>query len=114
MLDKGFQWDVGDGSRVVFWEDKWVGDKSLKDLFPRLFPLSTTKEVLLEDMGFWSTDHWVWDVRWRRDCTGRAGDEEEKFREMINGIKVRKDKVDSRRWVHSADGVYTVNAAYDF
>ncbi|GKU94094.1 hypothetical protein SLEP1_g7628 [Rubroshorea leprosula] len=22
MLEKGFQWEVGDGGRVVFWEDK--------------------------------------------------------------------------------------------
>ena len=25
---------VGDGSRILFWHDKWVGDNSLKKLYP--------------------------------------------------------------------------------
>ena len=25
---------VGDGSRILFWPDKWVGDNSLKKLYP--------------------------------------------------------------------------------
>ncbi|GKV41629.1 hypothetical protein SLEP1_g49135 [Rubroshorea leprosula] len=47
---------------------------------------------------------------WRRDYTRRAGDEEEQFREMVNGIKLRNDKVDSWKWVHSSDGLYSVLA----
>ncbi|GLT58127.1 hypothetical protein SLA2020_310480 [Shorea laevis] len=33
---------------------------------------------------------------------------------MINVIKVRINKVDSWRWVHSSDGLYSMKAAYDF
>nr|GEW19056.1 RNA-directed DNA polymerase, eukaryota, reverse transcriptase zinc-binding domain protein [Tanacetum cinerariifolium] len=32
-----------------FWYDKWIGDKSLQDLFPRQFALELDKEVLIAD-----------------------------------------------------------------
>ncbi|GLU05147.1 hypothetical protein SLE2022_222630 [Rubroshorea leprosula] len=114
MLVKGFKWKVGDGSCVKFWSDIWVGDKSLKNLFPRLFAMSTNREGLLQDMGLWGTDGWVWDCRWRHGCRGRAASEEEQLRELINGVKLKIDGVDSWRWIHSGDGSYSVKVAYDF
>ncbi|GKV32445.1 hypothetical protein SLEP1_g41054 [Rubroshorea leprosula] len=63
MLGKGFKWKVGNGSCVDFWHDKWVGDKSLRNLFPRLYALANIREGLLKDMGFWSAETWIWDCR---------------------------------------------------
>nr|GEV81604.1 RNA-directed DNA polymerase, eukaryota [Tanacetum cinerariifolium] len=34
---------------TCFWYDKWLGDKPLKDLFPRLFALELNKEVTVAD-----------------------------------------------------------------
>nr|GEY99676.1 RNA-directed DNA polymerase, eukaryota, reverse transcriptase zinc-binding domain protein [Tanacetum cinerariifolium] len=34
---------------TCFWYDKWLGDKPLKDLFPRLFVLELNKEVTVVD-----------------------------------------------------------------
>ncbi|GLT67551.1 hypothetical protein SLA2020_398490 [Shorea laevis] len=65
-------------------------------------------------MGFWRLGNWVWDCRWRRDCTGRVGEEEKRLMEVINEFKIKKDKVDSWRWVYSSDSSYSVKAAYDF
>lgn len=38
------QIQAGNGSRIKFWYDKWVGGSCLKDEFPRLFSLSTVKD----------------------------------------------------------------------
>ncbi|KAI7980645.1 hypothetical protein LOK49_Contig124G00002 [Camellia lanceoleosa] len=38
---------VGNGSRIRFWVDKWVGDLCLNAMFPRLSLLSVEKEVSL-------------------------------------------------------------------
>ncbi|GKU99309.1 hypothetical protein SLEP1_g12176 [Rubroshorea leprosula] len=65
-------------------------------------------------MGFWSGDDWAWDCQWRHHCVERASSEEEQFRDLINGVKVRNDKIDFWRRVHKGDGVYFVKAAYAF
>ncbi|GKU98706.1 hypothetical protein SLEP1_g11675 [Rubroshorea leprosula] len=53
MLVKGFKWEVGDGGRVGFWRQIWVGNNSLRDSFPRLFQLATNKEGMVQEYGFW-------------------------------------------------------------
>ncbi|GKV18280.1 hypothetical protein SLEP1_g28685 [Rubroshorea leprosula] len=51
---------------------------------------------------------------WRCGCKGRAVEEEEHFRAMINGFKLRIDREDSWKSVHSSDGCYSMKAAYEF
>ena len=41
---------VGNGRRVRFWLDKWCGDESLKDTFPSLFALATSKDAWVEEV----------------------------------------------------------------
>nr|GFB87490.1 RNA-directed DNA polymerase, eukaryota, reverse transcriptase zinc-binding domain protein [Tanacetum cinerariifolium] len=55
LTDKGFDFlshckkRIGDGNETCFWYDKWIGDKSLQDLFPRLFAQELDKEILVAD-----------------------------------------------------------------
>ncbi|GLT40903.1 hypothetical protein SLA2020_150010 [Shorea laevis] len=114
MLVNGFKWEVGDGSFVDFWSSKWVGNEPLKNLFPRLFTLATNREGLVKDMGVWRDESWVWECKWRCGYVGRATGEVEQLREMLNGIQVRVNGVDSWRWVHSTNGFYSVKGAYEF
>ncbi|GKV09841.1 hypothetical protein SLEP1_g21281 [Rubroshorea leprosula] len=72
------------------------------------------KEGVLKDMGGWCGDNWVWECRWRCGSRGRAAEEEEIFRAMINGFTLRIDREDVWKWVHSSDGCYSVKAAYEF
>ncbi|XP_071738863.1 uncharacterized protein [Rutidosis leptorrhynchoides] len=37
---------VGDGTATSFWNEIWVGDRRLRDRFPRLFRLESSKEAL--------------------------------------------------------------------
>jgi hypothetical protein len=34
---------LGNGTQVFFWEDKWVGDIRIKDLFPGLYNIVRKK-----------------------------------------------------------------------
>nr|GEV07000.1 hypothetical protein [Tanacetum cinerariifolium] len=55
LTDKGFDFlshckkRKGDENETHFWYDKWIGDESLRDLFPWLFALELDKEVLVGD-----------------------------------------------------------------
>ena len=41
---------VGDGSRTLFWHDRWVEDNSLKMLYPQLHACSHDKEAYISDL----------------------------------------------------------------
>ena len=41
---------VGDGSRILFWHDKWTRDVPLKILYPQLFMSSANKENCISEV----------------------------------------------------------------
>ena len=49
-FSKHLSFVVGDGSRILFWHDKWIEDNSLKNLYPELFVCSTNKEACISDV----------------------------------------------------------------
>ncbi|GKV27596.1 hypothetical protein SLEP1_g36755 [Rubroshorea leprosula] len=114
MLVEGFKWEVGEGNRVEFWSNRWVGDKSLRDLFPRLFALSVKKEGKVSEMGTWEEGRWRWRVEWRRGTIGLEKDEEELLEKVLEGVKLKEGAGDVWKWVHVMDGKYVVKLAYDF
>ncbi|GKA71337.1 zinc finger, CCHC-type containing protein [Tanacetum coccineum] len=44
---------VGSGNNTTFWIDRWVGNRRLCDIFPRLFHLDRCKEARVADRGVW-------------------------------------------------------------
>ena len=60
---------VGDGSRILFWHDKWVGDNSPKRLYPQLHVCSNDKEVCISNVLCYQeggSDR-IWNLRFHRD-----------------------------------------------
>ncbi|GLT37409.1 hypothetical protein SLA2020_117270 [Shorea laevis] len=114
MLVQGFMWHTRDGDFVGFWKDKWVEDKPLNLLFPRLFVLTCLKDGLVKDMGYWDGDAWQWRMEWRRACLGREVGEEERFWSVLSKARLTKGGMDIWKWVHDSNGDYTVKAAYNF
>lgn len=66
---------VGDGSSTLFWHDLWVGDSTLKALYPRLCLLTLNPNSTVATMGFWDGLIWTWTMTWRRDLRSRDLDE---------------------------------------
>jgi len=64
------RWKLGNGRRIRFWEDKWVGNLQLKQKFPRLHFLSPNKESAVCEEGKWVIVSNKVDIRkslnWRR------------------------------------------------
>ncbi|GKV11329.1 hypothetical protein SLEP1_g22593 [Rubroshorea leprosula] len=106
MLVNGFKWEVGDGSRVCFWREVWIGEKPLRDLCPRLFELAVKKDSLASEMGGWEEGCWRWNIAWRRGRLGREQDEELVLWENVNRVQIKAGTDDCWHWVHGSDGKY--------
>ncbi|GKV19346.1 hypothetical protein SLEP1_g29624 [Rubroshorea leprosula] len=104
MLVKGFKWEVGDGSRVGFWRQNWVGNNSLRDSFPRLFQLATNKEGMVQEYGTWEGNSWRWEIGWRRKRMGREQDEEKELWKVLGNMQLRKYVGDYWKWRYDVEG----------
>ncbi|GKV06313.1 hypothetical protein SLEP1_g18214 [Rubroshorea leprosula] len=71
-------------------------------------------ECKISDMGVCEGDKWHWDMEWRRERIGREKDEEEKLREGLERLQLKKRVEDRWRWTHDSEGRYGVKKAYDF
>ena len=59
---------MGNGTHIRFWLDRWIGDNTLKDLYPELYACSDAKNACISEV-LWllegSTVR-VWDLRFFR------------------------------------------------
>ena len=46
-FSKHLSFVVRDGSHILFWHDKWIGENSLKTLYPQLFVCLANKEACI-------------------------------------------------------------------
>lgn len=65
-LEEEWRRRIGNGLKTRFWLDKWLGDDTLKERYPRLFSLAIHKECMVESMGYWDGWTWQWQLVWRR------------------------------------------------
>ena len=65
-FSKFLQFDVGDGTRVKFWEDVWCRDCFLKEAFPELYSISRAMEFFVSEVMCFSNGRLHWDIQFRR------------------------------------------------
>ena len=52
-FSKHLSFVAGEGTRIRFWHDRWIGDNTLKDLYPELYACLAAKEAyILRSCGF--------------------------------------------------------------
>lgn len=104
---------VGNGEKVYFWWDNWVGGCSLKDRFPRLFNCSRLKNAKVAEMGKWVGEEWKWDWKWRRNFSSNNINAFNELVDMVDRIKISKQGKDGWRWNLAPNGNYSTKIAYD-
>jgi hypothetical protein len=106
--------EVGLGSRVSFWHDRWCLDRPLKELFPRLFEFSLnqndTVASVLTPQGMGQPR--VWNVLFGRDCNDWELDEMANFLSLIHSHTPRGDGVDKLVWDPSRKGIFDSRTFY--
>ena len=64
-FSKFLRFDVGDGTRIKFWEDVWCKDCSLKEAFPKLYSITRTREFFVLEFKCFSNGRLHWDIQFR-------------------------------------------------
>lgn len=42
------KWKIGRGNRIHFWDDVWIEEGSLKNLFPRKYVIAQRKNMMVK------------------------------------------------------------------
>ena len=41
---------MGEGTRIHFWHDRWIGDDTLKDIYPELYVCLAVKDACISEV----------------------------------------------------------------
>jgi hypothetical protein len=98
--------EVGDGTRISFWHDLWVGNMPLKTAFPALFGIAVAKDFsVANDLKFLDGSN-----QWNMNFTREAHDWEVKvlasFFQMLHSGIVGRGGEDKLLWVPSKKGIF--------
>ena len=104
--------EVGNGSRVVFWKDKWCGSMTLCDAFPNLFVVAAHKDAVIKEI--WSPDEGggCWNPLFVRPFNDWELEEVNNFLTCLNRTKVQPSLEDKVRWVEEKNGLFSVNSMF--
>ena len=81
--------DIGDGSRVKFWQDWWCGESSLIDRYPALFRFCRNKEASVAELMLFANGVLFWDVSFFRGVHVRDLEALSDFMESIYASPLR-------------------------
>ncbi|GAU38890.1 hypothetical protein TSUD_67530 [Trifolium subterraneum] len=104
---------LGDGNSIGFWLEKWIGNNSLKEMYPNLFEKEQVKNVVVADKCKWVADRWIWRLFHEGFLLGTDAQDVASLHSLLAGHHPlnRKDK---RHWIPDASGRFSVSSTYRF
>ena len=98
---------VGDGTKIRFWEDLWWGDQLLCLQLPRLFRVTTTKNLSIS--AIWGNNISLsWDLIFHRNLTDVKIEELEREMSLLPHVHLTPFVPNAKAWVPSSLGVFLV------
>lgn len=97
---------VGDGTSLKFWTDKWLEDTTLKEAFPDLFLIADNPDSLVAHNREVNT----WNPIFRRNLHDWEVDEFIDMMKTLEKCSINSQLRDKLKWGNSKDGLYTVKA----
>ncbi|KAK1298141.1 hypothetical protein QJS10_CPB14g01073 [Acorus calamus] len=108
------KWEVGEGSKVSFWADVWLGETSLGERFPALFGLAVNKEgpVLQFWRGEIGNGHWV--VRFTRPPATEEAVALEELIDALHGSCLNDTGSNKMIWRSMPGAGFSVKSCYQW
>lgn len=103
---------VGDGCKVRFWLDVWVGDAPLSTLFPRIFNVCSQKLVVVADACHSNGPNLDLHLDLRRNILPWELEDWNNLLNMVNSVALQPHKSDCLCWKADSSGVFLVSSLY--
>ena len=105
---------VGEGTCIRFWHDRWIGDNTLKDLYPELYVCSAVKDACISKV-LWIPEGGtvrVWDLRFYRAFEDWELAESYSLFQLIQTCIPQDDRSDTLCWQLKGDGKFDTRSYY--
>ncbi|XP_058726151.1 uncharacterized protein LOC131597472 [Vicia villosa] len=111
------EFKVGNGNNTWFWHSRWIGDKSLKEVFPVIYEKSTNKLGKVYDLWCTNPQVWKWDLGINREVLitmdGEGLEQLKELEEILFEVNLSSDFQDVIKWWPEKDGIFSVKSCYD-
>ena len=106
---------VGDGTCILFWHDKWVGENTLKMLYLQLYVCSNDKDACISDVLCYREggNDRFWNVRFYRDFHDNELEAAFSFLEFIQSQILRGVGSDTSHWCLNGNGKFDTRSYYN-
>ena len=106
------KFEVGNGSRIRFWDDVWCTDGSLKDAYPELYRIACIKDALVADYIHFRGDFVHWEVNFTRLAQDWELESVSPFLDLLYSIPITRIGEDKVCWKPSQVKGFRVNSYY--
>lgn len=101
---------VGKGNRTFLWEDLWLGDKTLKERFPRLFRAARIKMALVKEVFRVSSSGVSWHFDFRRELRGFEEDSLNELKAQLGVFSMDLESDDELVWMGDSSGIFSLKS----
>ncbi|KAL9662535.1 hypothetical protein QQ045_027368 [Rhodiola kirilowii] len=107
---EGLKLKLGRGEKISFWEDVWLGERALKDQYPKLHQLAVNNKTSVREMGDWIGGTWQWHLKFRRNLYQWEESDKRELEEGLKHIQLKDREDDKIVWKFSSDGRFSTNS----
>ena len=107
------RFNLGDGSKIKFWDDVWCKEASLKEAFPGLYNIASAKDAsIANNMDFmggtiqWNVSFFLLVHDWELEVLAS-------FYTLLYSHRMRREGEDKIWWVPSRKGKFDVKSFYN-
>jgi hypothetical protein len=112
MLLQLVRYEIGNGSKVLFWHDVWCGEIPLKILFPELFLIARRKEAWVEENMQRQNGTILWNIVFSRLVHDLEVEAVSRFFGMLYTLKVSSEGEDKLCWMPTRKKFFEVKSYY--